>query len=176
MWIMMHLFTNPLKASSMAPWNVATMFIIPKGIHLYVNIPHFVVNVIFNLSSSSTITYLYLEYPSRNDIILNPFTIFSTFSSEGSGQLSFWDAWFKFLKSTQRWISPLFFLTGTELETQVECYVGKMILASYNFWNFIINGSMMGFTGLLLWLKGFKLDFKGILCIMALGSYFLSSS
>ena len=74
-----------MNASSIYLLNVAHVLINLEGVLLYANIPNFVMNVVFNMSSSSTITWLYPKYPSRKGINLDPFTIYNTSTSKGKG-------------------------------------------------------------------------------------------
>jgi len=50
----------------------------------------------------------------------------------GRGKLFFWQDLLRFQKSIQIQMSPFFFLTGTILETHLECRTGKIILAFNN--------------------------------------------
>lgn len=50
---------NLPKVMSIYCWNVALTFIIPNDIHLNVNVTHFVLNVVFNLSHFATRTWFY---------------------------------------------------------------------------------------------------------------------
>lgn len=82
---------------------------------LYANAPHLVQKVVFSLSSSETITWLYPKNPSRSENFLDPGTVYRSCSLGGTRSLSFVESLFKFLKSTQRQISLDLFLTGTKL-------------------------------------------------------------
>ena len=169
--------TKPLNAMSMALWNVAPALIRPNGIFRYAYVPHLVLNVVFNWSSGCTNTWLYLENPSKKDINSEPATAYSICSIGGKGKLSFWRALLRFRKSMQILISPFFFLTGTILETHLECLTGKIILAFNNLLSsFFIWFSKLGWIFLSFCWKGFSLSIMGIVCWMMEVSYVLSSS
>ena len=131
-----------------------------KGILSYMSVPHGVVKVVFSLSSSSTSIWLYAEYPSNMEIVWVPISLFKIWSIFDSGYLSFNEHLFRFLKSTQKRISPFVFLISTKLATQYEYLKESSIL----FNSFSIIYIRRGINFLIFFLNGFEPTFRGILC------------
>ena len=73
------------KSISMALWKVYPTLISPKGILLYAKVPNLVLNVVFNLSSSATNTWLQPEKPSSRENNSEPETICNICSMGGTG-------------------------------------------------------------------------------------------
>jgi len=87
------------------------------------------------------------------------------------------DNWFKFLKSTNNWISPFFFLTTSKFATQDECLVGATIFAISIFWtSFWMSRANFVLIFLNFFLKGFAPCYSEMGCWMISSLYALISS
>lgn len=122
---------------------------------LYVIVPHFVVNVVLNWSSSFTNIWFYLEYPCNKEKCSTPDTYCRICSIKGSECLYFRKALFKSLKSTQNLNYPFIFLIGTKFVNHQVCLIGKIVSLSMILkTSFCINGSNLGMIGLCFFLTG----------------------
>lgn len=161
---------------SITCWKISPIFFNPKGILAYIKVTQGVVKVVFSWSSRWSKIWLYPEYPSNNESLEEPTTLCRIWPIFGSGWLSFSDTLFRLRKYIYKKISPVFFLTGTKIDVQFEKRRGIIIPLVYNLLNYFwIKSIKFRFILLSLWRKGFRSNFKGMVCWIILLSYTLRS-
>ena len=79
-----NLSLSPMKVFSIAWWKVSLVFINPKKILAYMNVPQGVVKVVFSLSSGKKEIWLYPQKPSIMEILDAPVTLYNMCSIFGS--------------------------------------------------------------------------------------------